>query len=203
MPDSKESAIENETPNFIHNGINSIADRLSVGPLNLVNRLKSPLSKHSQDSIDAEINKNDENSSTSSSSNKPVTNKEMPLHNRAVSVKSRASEPTGQSQKLRMPSSTSADSNRLSRSQRRTSNSLTMPKPGTLDADFNFSDTYKTMRELAERSCSYFSKEKNSDVCQKFERLLSLLLHSLEIVVPIIDYLIENFTRFDYSPEVI
>ncbi len=67
--------------------------------------------------------------------------------------------------------------------------------------NFNFDAIYTQLRELAEINSNYFSKQK-SDVCRRFARLLIQLLHSLELSIPLIRYLTENFHHFDYSPEV-
>jgi len=81
------------------------------------------------------------------------------------------------------------------------SNSSTTPTPETIDLNLNFTFTYTQLRDLAETNCNYFSQQKN-DVCRRFERLLIQLLHSLELSVPMIRYLTENFHHFDYSSEV-
>jgi len=77
----------------------------------------------------------------------------------------------------------------------------TTPTPETVDLNFNFSVTYTELHGLAETNCNYFSQQKN-DVCRRFERLLIQLSYSLELSVPMIRYLTENFHHFDYSPEV-
>jgi len=77
----------------------------------------------------------------------------------------------------------------------------TTPTPETVDLNFNFNVTYTQLRELAETNANYFSQQKN-DVCRRFHHLLIQLLHSLELSVPMIRYLTENFHHFDYSPEV-
>jgi hypothetical protein len=88
----------------------------------------------------------------------------------------------------------------MSRSPR-TSMISTTPTPETVDLNFNFSVTYTQLHDLAETNCNYFSQQKN-DVCRRFERLLIQLSYSLELSVPMIRYLTENFHHFDYSPEV-
>jgi hypothetical protein len=82
-----------------------------------------------------------------------------------------------------------------------TSVSSDVPTPETVALDFNFDLIYTQLRELAETNCTYFSQQK-TDVCRRFERLLILLLHSLELSVPLIRFLTENVHYFDYSPEV-
>jgi len=75
------------------------------------------------------------------------------------------------------------------------------PTLETMDLNFDFDGTYTQLRDLAETNRNYFSQQKN-DVCRRFERLLILLSHSLELSVPLIRYLTENFHHFDYSSEV-
>lgn len=77
----------------------------------------------------------------------------------------------------------------------------TIPTPETVDLDFNFTQTYAQLRDLAEINSRYFSQQK-TDVCRRFERLLIQLTHSMELAVPMIRCLTENFHHFDYSPEV-
>ncbi|CAF1025090.1 unnamed protein product [Rotaria sordida] len=78
---------------------------------------------------------------------------------------------------------------------------LLMPTAETIDKNFNFDQTYIQIRELAEINSNYFSQQKN-DICRRFQRLLVQLSHSLELSLPLIRYLIDNFHHFDYSPEI-
>ena len=82
-----------------------------------------------------------------------------------------------------------------------TSNAPSTPTPDTIGVEFNYRSTYEQLRSLAETNVKYFSQQQ-TDVCQRFERLLSHLIESLDSTCPIIDFLIENFHHFDYSPEV-
>jgi hypothetical protein len=101
---------------------------------------------------------------------------------------------------MRSSSTTPANLNYISKSPT-TSITSTIPTPEIVGLNFNFDITYTQLRELAETNCNYFSQQKN-DVCRRFERLLIQLLHSLELSVPLIRYLTENFHHFDYSSEV-
>jgi hypothetical protein len=92
------------------------------------------------------------------------------------------------------------DLDRISKSPTAATTSMTLG-PETVDLNFNFDLTYKYLRELAERNCEYFSQQK-TDVCRRFERLLIQIIHSLDLSVPLVKYLTENFHHFDYSPEV-
>ena len=76
-----------------------------------------------------------------------------------------------------------------------------LPTPETVDPSFNFDAIQNQLRDLAESNCRYFSQQK-SDVCRRFERLLLQLLHAIELSIPLIRYITDNFYRFDYSPEV-
>lgn len=75
------------------------------------------------------------------------------------------------------------------------------PTPDTVGLDFNFDSTYGELRELTERNRQYFA-EQNTDVCRKFEHVLTELLNSIDLSMPLIRYLTDNFHHFDYSPEV-
>jgi hypothetical protein len=81
------------------------------------------------------------------------------------------------------------------------SKTITIPTLDTVGLDFNFDSTYVELRELAERNCQYFSQQK-TDVCKRFEHLLIQLLHSIDLSMPLLRYLTDNFHYFDYSPEV-
>ncbi|CAF1670386.1 unnamed protein product, partial [Didymodactylos carnosus] len=71
----------------------------------------------------------------------------------------------------------------------------------TVALDFNFDLTYNQLQSLCEENCAFFAQNKN-DVNRSFERLFIQILHSLEIAVPIIRYITENFHYFDYSEEI-
>jgi hypothetical protein len=88
----------------------------------------------------------------------------------------------------------------ISTSPTASTTSMTL-EPETVDLNFNFDLTYKYLHELAEINCNYFSQQK-TDICRRFERLLIQIVHSLDLSVPLIQYLTENFHHFDYSPEV-
>jgi hypothetical protein len=95
---------------------------------------------------------------------------------------------------MRSSSTTPSGLNHISKS----STALTLE---TVDLTFNFDMTYTQLRDLAETNRTYFSQQK-TDVCRRFERLLILLSHSLELSIPLIRYLTENFHHFDYNSEV-
>ena len=75
------------------------------------------------------------------------------------------------------------------------------PTPDTVGLDFNFDATYHELRELTETNRQYFAQQ-NTDVCRKYEHILAELLHSIDLTMPLIRYLTDNFHHFDYSPEV-
>jgi hormone-sensitive lipase len=95
---------------------------------------------------------------------------------------------------MRSSSTTPSGLNHISKS----STALTLE---TVDLTFNFDMTYTQLRDLAETNRTYFSQQK-TDVCRRFERLLILLSHSLELSIPLIRYLTENFHHFDYNSEI-
>ncbi|CAF3549789.1 unnamed protein product [Rotaria socialis] len=140
-----------------------------------------------------------ENSSISSSFFKPITKHILSTR---TDFKSSSSMPSSSDSSPKMRSSTTipSDLNHLPKLQKQTSTAMT-PTPETIDVNFNFDATYLQVRELAHINCNYFSQQKN-DICRKFERLLTQLLHSLELTLPLIRYLIDNFHHFDYSPEI-
>lgn len=76
-----------------------------------------------------------------------------------------------------------------------------LPTPETVNGNHNFEAIQLQLRDLAEINCQYFSAQK-SDVCRRFERLLLQLLHAIELSIPLIRYITDNFHHFDYSPEV-
>ena len=102
---------------------------------------------------------------------------------------------------MRTSSTTPSGLNRFSKSATK-SGASEIPTPETVDLNFNFDLVYKELRDLAEINRDYFSQQK-TDVCRRFARLLIQLRHSLELSVPLIRYITENFHHFDYSTEVI
>jgi hypothetical protein len=101
-----------------------------------------------------------------------------------------------------MRNSTTAPSD-LNEISKTVSTSITpsTPTPDTVGLDFNFDATYTQLRELAQTNCTYFSQQK-TDVCRRFEHLLIQLVQSVDLSVPLIRYLTDNFHHFDYSSEV-
>jgi hypothetical protein len=76
-----------------------------------------------------------------------------------------------------------------------------LPTPETVNVNHNFDAIQNQLRDLAEINCNYFSQQK-SDVCRRFENLLLQLLHAIELSIPLVRYITDNFHYFDYSPEV-
>lgn len=210
MPHNEELSSKDETTNSTDNRTSSITNCLSMGPIAAASRLMSSLSRQSRSNTTIESIDNTEMSVASSLISKSTTKRTKPPRNRSISPKSPSSEPSistnsspllmNSAAKMRNSSTTPSSLNSMSRSPR-TSMISTTPTPETVDLNFNFSVTYTQLHDLAETNCNYFSQQKN-DVCRRFERLLIQLSYSLELSVPMIRYLTENFHHFDYSPEV-
>ncbi|CAF0822596.1 unnamed protein product [Adineta steineri] len=187
----------------------SFTDRLSIGPIAAASRLMSSLTRQSRNSIPTISIDNNEKSSTSSSFFKPITKHILPKRNRSISPKSPLSAPNllntspfaiNSTLTLRGSSTTPSGLNHISKSATTSVTSIESPSE-TVDLDYNFDVTYKQLSELAEINCNYFSQQ-TTDVCRRFERLLIQILHSLELSVPLIQLLTDNFHYFDYSPEI-
>ncbi|CAF3668265.1 unnamed protein product [Rotaria sp. Silwood1] len=158
----------------------SITHRLSMSSIAAASRIMSSVSKKSRNSISKESN----NSNEKASSSKPSTSKSSSQLKNASST---------------MHTSVTTPSNLNSLSK--TSTNLILPTAETIDVNINFDQTYTQIRELVETNCNYFSQQKN-DICRRFERLFIQLSHTLELSLPLIRYLIDNFHHFDYSPEI-
>lgn len=187
------------------NTTTSFTDCLSIGPIAVASRFVSALSRQPRNSIPKESNNTNGKSTTiTTTTSSPIFN---PTRNRSISPKSPSSEPSlstttnpfsrNSPSTMRNSSTTPSGLNHISK----LSVTPTTPTPETVDLNFNFTLTYTQLRDLAEINCNYFSQQKN-DVCRRFERLLIQLCHSMELTVPMIRYLTENFHHFDYSPEV-
>ena len=104
------------------------------------------------------------------------------------------------SSKIHNSQTVPTDLNRLSKTVKQSLPSSTIAN--TVGLEFDFDSTYTTLRELTDRNCQYFSTLK-TDISQKFERSLTDLLRSIDLTMPLIRYLSDNFHHFDYSSEVI
>ncbi|CAF3324025.1 unnamed protein product [Rotaria sp. Silwood2] len=176
MPNNEELSSKDERTN-------SITNRLSMGPIAAASRFMSSVSKKSRNSISKESNDTNEQASSS----KPPTSHSSPL---LINL----------SPKMHSSSTMPFNLNNLSKLSRTSTNSI-IPTPETIDVNFNFDLTYTQIRDLTETNLNYFSLQKN-DICRRFQRLFIQLSHSLELSLPLIRYLIDNFHQFDYSTEI-
>ncbi|CAF3939182.1 unnamed protein product, partial [Rotaria sp. Silwood1] len=171
------STVDNEELSSKNKTTNSITNHRSKGPIAAAaSRLVSSVSKKSNNSLFK--NSNDTNEKVllsnfrTSQSNPHLINSFQTIHN-------------------------SSNLNNLST----ISTNLMIPTPETIDIDCNFEQTYTQTRELIEINHNYFSQQKH-DICRRFERLFIQLSHTLELSLPLIRYIIENFHHFDYSSEI-
>lgn len=210
MSNNEELSSKDESTNSKDNRIGSITNCLSMGPRAAASLLMSSLSRQSRSNIPIESTDTNEKSTTSNSFLKPITKRILPTRNRSTSPKSPSSDPSNSKSAnpfltnspliMHTSSTTPSSLNHIPKSPTMPITPTT-PTPETVDLNFNFNVTYTQLRELAETNANYFSQQKN-DVCRRFHHLLIQLLHSLELSVPMIRYLTENFHHFDYSPEV-
>lgn len=210
MSNNEESPPKDDIPNTTEIKTGSLADCLAGGPLAAASRFVSSLTKQPRNDNPVEANGKNVKSSSSPSFWKTSTSRRLSTRNRSSSPISPSSDPsahhdenpfsTHSSSNMRNSSTTPSGLNRFSKPSA-TAETSPIPTPETVGLDFNFNLVYKELRELAETNRDYFSKQK-TDVCKRFERLLFQLAHSLELSVPIIHYLTENFHHFDYSPQV-
>lgn len=216
MSNNEESSSKEEVTSSKETRTSSITECLSVGPLAAASRLMSSLTRQNRNDNPTGSNEKTVKSPTSSSPStlKPGTGRKHSARNRSSSPISPSSEPSKprdsnpfltnsspSSSSMRTSSTTPSGLNRFSKSST-TSGTQPIPTPETVDLNFNFDVVYKELGELAEINRDYFSQQK-TDVCRRFARLLVQLRHSLELSVPLIRYLTENFHHFDYSTEVI
>ncbi len=197
MANNEELSSNNQLMNSTVRKSSLITDSLPIGPMAAASRFMSSLSRQSRNSV--------REKSIEKSSKKQM----LPTRNRSTSPKSPSSAPnlsftspffTKGSTKMHSSLTTPFGLDHISTSPTASTTSMTL-EPETVDLNFNFDLTYKYLHELAEINCNYFSQQK-TDICRRFERLLIQIVHSLDLSVPLIQYLTENFHHFDYSPEV-
>lgn len=190
MNNNEESSLVNEVNHSTHGTSRSLTDRLPIA----AGRLMSCLSKQPH-------NITSKRNYTVSVTNNEKSSFLKPLSKRASSTRNRSSSPkVSSSSTMRSSTTTPSDLNQMSKTVR-TSIAPTSPTPDTVGYDFNFDVTYTQLRELAETNCKYFSHQK-TDICRRFEHLLIQLLQSIDLSIPLIQYLTDNLHHFDYSPEV-
>jgi hypothetical protein len=209
MSNNEELSSKDESTNHRENRTSSFTECLSMGPMAAASRLMSSLSRQPRTSIPSESNDTTPKSPTTSFL-QPIKKRVLPTRNRSVSPISPSSDPSNTSTTnpfltnspttMRNSTTTPSGLNHISKSPTTSANFVT-PTPETVDMDFNFNTIYTQLRELAEINCNYFAEQK-TDVCRRFERLLIILSHSLELSVPLVRHLTESFHHFDYSPEV-
>jgi hypothetical protein len=204
MSNNEELSPKDELTNSSYNKTSSFTDCLSMGPIAAASRLMSSLSRQPRNDLPKESSDKNEKSPLFSSFLKPTTKRSLSNRHRSTSPKSPSSEPSismNRSPFIINSSSTMRSSFTTPSGLNSISGSSMTPTLETMDLNFDFDGTYTQLRDLAETNRNYFSQQKN-DVCRRFERLLILLSHSLELSVPLIRYLTENFHHFDYSSEV-
>lgn len=183
---------------------NSDSTDQPTSPRVTFSRLISSISRQPSDSATIDSDHNDENFSLSSLFFKPLTKRILPGRKRSTSQATLPPDSpsipnqTHLSPMMHNSSTTPADLNNLSATNK---TNIILPTPETIDSKLNFNHTYKMMIDLATKNCNYFAQEKNS-VCQKFHNLLAQLLHALDLSIPLVHYLIDTFSEYDYSPEV-
>ncbi|CAF2789091.1 unnamed protein product [Rotaria sp. Silwood2] len=206
---SEETSSNDETNQSTDGTSRSITDRLPMGPIVVASRLMSCLSKQPHNITSKRHYTVSTNSNGKSSFLKPLSKRISSTRIRLSSSQSpstlRSTSYSDSSNKnssttMRNSTTTPSDLNKMSKTVR-TLIIPTSPTPDTVGLKFNFDSTYTQLRDLADTNCKYFSQQKN-DVCRRFERLLIQLLHSIDLSVPLIQYLTDNFHHFDYSPEI-
>ena len=199
MATRDDSASADESNPSKEKRTSSITECLSMGPIAAASRLMSSLSKQTRASLPTELNSNTVPSSPllESISERPLP----PVRNRSFSPKSPSSQPLIHVSTPFVRSSATTPSGLNRAPALNTPVEPLIPTPETVDLNFNFDFIHVQLRDLAETNCQYFAQQR-TDVCRRFECLLIQILHSLELSVPLIRYLTENFEHFDYSPEV-
>ncbi|UJR14978.1 hypothetical protein I4U23_001957 [Adineta vaga] len=186
----------------------SFTGRLSIGPIAAATRMMSSFTRQSRNVNSTELTNTNTKTPTSSFL-KPFTKHILTKRNRSSSPKSPLSAPSLSTSSpfldnttftMRSSSTTPSGLDSKLKSPKSSTPSIEVATE-TVDLDFNFDVTYKQLRELAEVNCSYFAQQK-TDVCRRFERLLIQTLHSVELSIPLVQYLRDNFHHFDYSPEI-
>ncbi|CAF0765781.1 unnamed protein product [Rotaria sordida] len=201
--DHNEESSSNDEVNSPSDGtIRSITDRLPMGPIVAASRFMSCLSKQPRNITSKRHYTVSTNSNGKSSLLKPISKRisssQSPSFPRSTSNSNSLHE--NSSPTMRNSTTTPSNLNSFSKTVT-TSITPTTPTPDTIGFKFNYDPTYTQLRDLADTNCRYFSQQK-TDVCRRFERLLIQLLHSIDLSVPLIQYLIDNFHHFDYSPEI-
>ncbi|CAF1151653.1 unnamed protein product, partial [Adineta ricciae] len=199
-------AVNNEQIGAKERRSSSFTDRLSIGPIAAATRLMSSFSRQSQPTASAELTDTNNKSSTSLSFFSPFTKRLLPTRNRSTSPKSAPTLSTSSPFLVNSPHTMRSSATTPSGLNYNLKSPTTCAPnidsaPETVDLDFNFELTYNQLRELAEVNCNYFTQQK-TDVCRRFEHLLIQILHSVELSVPLIQYLRDNFHHFDYSTEI-
>ena len=166
-----------------------LTERFPKGPILAASRLISCLGRPSKRDYTVSVGQQEKTS----------------LFKRISSGRNRSSSPissltSSSTSQMRTSTTTPSNLNQMSKTVV-TSNAPSTPTPDTIGLDFNYQTTYEQLRQLAETNAEYFSQQK-TDVCQRFERLLHHLIEALDSSVPLINFLIENFHHFDYSPQV-
>lgn len=194
----------------------SFTDRLaSSGPVAAATRLMSSFTRQPRSTNPAASGQADEKEAapppapSSSRSFFSLTKHILPTRNRSTSPKSKLPEPrlatsstfmSVSPSPMRNSSTTPSGLNRDLASAEPVTPPVD-PVLDTMNIDYNFDETYTQLRQLAEINCNYFAQQ-NTDVCRRFERLLIQIVHTVEISLPLILYLKDNFHHFDYDTEV-
>ncbi|CAF3484061.1 unnamed protein product [Rotaria socialis] len=207
MNKTEEPSLNNEANQSADGATRSITDRLPMGPIVAAGRLMSCLSKQSRSITSKRAYTVSGTGNEKSSFLTPLSTQISSSRFRSSSSQSppstRSTSCSGSScnkessPPMHNSKTTPSDLNKISK----TSTTPTMPTPDTVGHEFNFNSTYTQLRDLADTNCTYFSRQK-TDVCRRFERLLIQLKHTLDLSVPLIRYLTDNFHHFDYSPEI-
>ncbi|CAF4618549.1 unnamed protein product [Rotaria sp. Silwood1] len=209
MENNEESSSNDEVNQSTDGTSRSITDRLPMGPIFVASRLMSCLSKQPRTITPRRQYSVSTNSNGKSSFLKPLSERISSTRLRPSSSQSpstlRSASYSDSLHKnspttIRNSTTTPSDLHKISKTIR-TSITPTTPTPDTVGVQFNFDSTYTQLRDLADTNCKYFSQQK-TDVCRRFERLLIQLLHSIDISIPFIQYLTDNFHHFDYSAEI-
>jgi hypothetical protein len=193
MNSTEESSSKNDINNSTDATTRSITDRLPIGPIVAAGRLMSCLSKQPRPLTFRRNYTISVNSHEKGSFLKRISS----THNRSSSTSNSNLFDKTSSSTMRNSKTIPSDLNQISKT---VTTSIT-PTPDTVGLDFNFNSIYIQLRDLADINCKYFSQQK-TDVCKRFEHLLIQLLHSIDLSIPLIQYLTDNFHHFDYSPEV-
>ena len=164
-----------------------MTESLSTGPKSAAIRFISSFNKQTRSSPVSETINQTDTSTTSSSF----------FFKRFSSARPRSSSPENKNSiahHLHNSATTPADLNQVTID-------LGSHKIETTTTEINYETIHQKLRDLTEINRLHFSQQK-TDVCRRFENLLMQLLHTLELSLPLLRYLSDNFHHFDYSPEV-